>query len=724
MKGKILKILREYEDLISDLVSCYLYPDIPKKKDKNAKKSHELDIYDEILFLNDHTLFGSATESTIITDKGISIVDDDSEPPILIKWEKIDHVDFTGDNFHFFYDTENQNDRYDIYKGSITSSLESDDDKNKPFAEMLTEIASLFENEEKKIYNEIIKHFENKDVDTFFELTEKYIQQYGKEGEYHFEIRAARAQNYNAINKSKKALKEINFNIEEIESVKESLGEDFDYDGLAYIFGIKGDILSNLNRTYEALQHYQFAFNEETDKEAKDLLAESIDNTYSTFKSNFLEQEYQNRKVILIDNKFYDLSTNAFSVILKHKLPDVIFPIGHPVEKELYVGHPYNNKIYIPISILEEALFMDRFQEFSYFLQSLGATKISIENKRGKAVEQMDSSDAETNVSAELGKAGVSIASAETNKTASSNIEQSQNSYKQISREQIFSPTKKPFLPENLVWYSHEPSWQRLYEQRVNGNLLVHNEVISTEQHQVISQNEKRSLQQSLQYYLSNADVSHSIDTSHMFTEKETTEWIIHVEFAPINELTGNVSEMKIQTENKLDISENEQKYIEEIKFMLDDDGQIDEDERRMLERKRQKYGISEEKALELEKSLMSSNDLTTEELEYIEELKECATDGEISDGDRRILKRLANKLGVSEERAKELESLALKTEKERVYTADEQKYIEEIKFCLDDDGEISASERRMLNKERDKLGIASERAEYIEQEFIKEIKK
>src|SRR5690606_28304857 len=72
------------------------------------------------------------------------------------------------------------------------------------------------------------------------------------------------------------------------------------------------------------------------------------------------------------------------------------------------------------------------------------------------------------------------------------------------------------------------------------------------------TKNEKRSIQQSLEYYFNEADATHSIDAGHMFREKETTEWVINVEFAPIESLgmEGSYSD-KLQKEFVDPVREN-----------------------------------------------------------------------------------------------------------------------------------------------------------------------
>lgn len=107
-----------------------------------------------------------------------------------------------------------------------------------------------------------------------------------------------------------------------------------------------------------------------------------------------------------------------------------------------------------------------------------------------------------------------------------------------------------------------------------------------------------------------------------------------------------------------------------------------------------------------------SNSSISEDEQEYLEEVKMCLEeDNEISPRERRLLDRLRNKLNISEERAKELEE-SLKAPQ---LTEDEQEYLEEYKLCMEEDGEISSKERRLLDRLRDKLGISVERAKELE---------
>ena len=101
-------------------------------------------------------------------------------------------------------------------------------------------------------------------------------------------------------------------------------------------------------------------------------------------------------------------------------------------------------------------------------------------------------------------------------------------------------------------------------------------------------------------------------------------------------------------------VTSEEQEYLEEIRACLDNDGEISSRERRLLDRLRKSLGITEARAKELETSV---NNMSDDEKEYQEELKACLEDGTISDRERRLLDRLRKSLGISEERAMAIEN-------------------------------------------------------------------
>lgn len=103
-------------------------------------------------------------------------------------------------------------------------------------------------------------------------------------------------------------------------------------------------------------------------------------------------------------------------------------------------------------------------------------------------------------------------------------------------------------------------------------------------------------------------------------------------------------------------ITDLEQEYLDMVIECMED-GEIGSRERKLLEKIRVKNGISEERAKELEATL-SAPQLTDEEKEYLGAFKEACEDGEISDKQRRLLEKLRVMYGISESRAREIEMM------------------------------------------------------------------
>lgn len=116
---------------------------------------------------------------------------------------------------------------------------------------------------------------------------------------------------------------------------------------------------------------------------------------------------------------------------------------------------------------------------------------------------------------------------------------------------------------------------------------------------------------------------------------------------------------------------------------------------------------------LQLQNSTTTTKDVIVSdgEAEYLEELRACFEDGVITDKERRLLDRLRKSLGISETRAAELEAMC----HPQSMTEEEQEYANEVKVCLEDDGEITVKERRLLDRLAKSLGISSDRALQIE---------
>lgn len=375
------------------------------------------------------------------------------------------------------------------------------------------------------------------------------------------------------------------------------------------------------------------------------------------FIQHFLEQPYNERKLIVPVQSYSDLSQKKLAVVDINNLPAINFPMGHPVANQLYVGHPYIPSKYIPFENYELELIEDKVREFSQIMQYLGATEINIEsvntssNNKDVKVDQKLSGSVDYKLTSASGNGERHV----TNKFL-------EDISQHINLHQRFYPKNPPILPEGLVWYQNEPSWQRLYNQRMQGALLEHEERIETKKSQVVENSELKQISAEVKWLFVEANGNWEQSMEEKFEAHDNAILSIHVKFAPLESLQGGTFISQSQTNPTVSalpqsLTEEESEYLEELKACLEEDSEISVKERRLLNRLRDRLGISEERAEELESSLLKPQ-LTEEEQEYLEEYKACTEEGELSPKEIRLLNRLRINLGILEERAKELETL------------------------------------------------------------------
>jgi len=190
-----------------------------------------------------------------------------------------------------------------------------------------------------------------------------------------------------------------------------------------------------------------------------------------------------------------------------------------------------------------------------------------------------------------------------------------------------------------------------LYQQRLKG-ILSHEERIETRNSQVLSGSELKEIKGEVEtIFEANGEWDESMEEK--FVQEDNAILSIKVKFAPLSQLTGK--HQQHQT-HQISISQEEQEYLEMYNEYSASNG-ISERDRKMLDKFRSRLGISEVRAHELEASC-SKPKLTEDEQEYLEMFKEYAADGEISERDRKMLNKMRDRMGISEERAKEIESL------------------------------------------------------------------
>lgn len=102
-------------------------------------------------------------------------------------------------------------------------------------------------------------------------------------------------------------------------------------------------------------------------------------------------------------------------------------------------------------------------------------------------------------------------------------------------------------------------------------------------------------------------------------------------------------------------LTDKEKEFLNEVRFCIEDDGIIDNSEQIFLNKTREKFGLTEERAKELQESLLKPQ-FTENEKEYINALSELMIDGQIPESAQRIVERLRNLYEIDKQRANEIE--------------------------------------------------------------------
>ena len=636
------EVTKLFNDNFHNLDSCFHSQNtIPVDKLKNAKASHGLDHKDSVLLLIDLTIFGSATDSTLFTDAGISFFNEEieMEEPLFIPYEAIKRVEYKDGQFIFSLENGEDipvDDEFFIFNRDQVNRY------SKIFTNFINDVAKLFVNQDSIYWEELQKYVQTEDNIKIIEVTKKYIEDNGEDGEYSIESFYIKA---NALVDTE----QYDEALDDIETAEELCPVEDSY--FIQILSLKIDICNALEDYEEAIKTLINCIQLSSDKKLTKNLVEIFVETYANYKNEFLELENDDKKIIYITDNLKYISDH-FKSLIRKDLPDIGFPVGHPIDDQFYLAHPYLEKKYIPMQNYENLLFSDKVRELSYILQCLGATSIEIESVKGSSVESVSNSSIDFSV-----EANIKIHSGSVSKSLKNNSMSSNKSLSQLATKQKFTPTKRPYLPDLLLWYHHEPEWQQIYQQRTNGNLDSHSIIIRNQ----FSQLDKESLFNKIKAEYENliikidGDFSQSI--SKQFKEEGYTEWKVNVQFAPISKLheENTVASIPIAS-----FSKEENDFLEMVTDAFEDNI-ISDDERKLLNKRRDKLNISKERAEELERiALKSVNNFTSQEEEYIEILKDSFDDGVISSDERNLLNKKRDRLGIAIERANELEKLII----------------------------------------------------------------
>ena len=653
-KGNLSKWFDEIDENSFDCCTFVQHKQANNIAVPSFRSNFGISLDENILFTRDTSFGSSHNQGLVITEKAIYCIPDNDNPEgiIIVTWPELNKVSYKEYTF-YFYDSDGdllaQIGSNFFFKNITPDKLEGS--VGKKLAMHFTQMAKLA-GEAVGIYDNPLKLEDEEKYDEALKELSKLMKD-----------KAVVNDPYSHLYKGRFLLKkewtiedegdQNRFNLIEKELLKAiELTDDSDlvticdyyraynYSTYSHPFAARNLFMSAMDSTSENIR-----------EDAKEQFEEIESNLKDIWDNYVTEYSYKERKFLMPieDNQIAGCLVSGIDTFKISNIPSCIkFPMGHPLANELYIGHPFKSELYVPYEKSEDIFFVDKIHELCYLLECLGAEEISITSIKGRNVtevgnlESIMSGDVDV---ALLSYTGEMAKSGSTEHTSSSNI--------QRTITQKFDPLKKPYKPDDLIWYSEQPKWQRLVKSRLDGNLLEYNEYVSSADTKFVSNTERTNIKASAEYLWAKVDGNVDSKSDEQFKESVETQWKVEVKFRSIKLFTD---EKPIEHSSKTEITkytDTEQEYIENLKEFLESDDEITPSERKMLDRIREKLGISEERALELEESL--NPQLTEDEQEYLEMYREYAEKGGISEKERRRLEKFAKALGIGEERINEI---------------------------------------------------------------------
>jgi len=136
---------------------------------------------------------------------------------------------------------------------------------------------------------------------------------------------------------------------------------------------------------------------------------------------------------------------------------DLQFPVGHPRRAVVYVGHPIDPMTYIPMAQFHTFLFEHKVAEALRLIRSLGADTVDVVHVQGW--------DSRVGIKLSAPLPGAEQVQA----SAAVGVERGRG-HSIIGRMRL-QPSGPPRIPNNLVWFPHEPLWKEVADARLTSGL-------------------------------------------------------------------------------------------------------------------------------------------------------------------------------------------------------------------------------------------------------------
>lgn len=136
------------------------------------------------------------------------------------------------------------------------------------------------------------------------------------------------------------------------------------------------------------------------------------------------------------------------------------FPPGHPRTNVVYAAHPVDLGVYIPAADFHRFLFQHKVAEAQRLIRALGAETVMVKSVQGwsrEAALHFGLSVVEPTSTAPV--------------NASTDLDRTTRAGEEVITTMSLTPQGEPAVPDDLVWFPHEPLWQEIARARIESGL-------------------------------------------------------------------------------------------------------------------------------------------------------------------------------------------------------------------------------------------------------------
>ena len=622
---------------------------IDAEKLANARNSHNRYKNEYIFFLSDFTFWGSANNSVIATEKGISAKFADELQPLFLEWKDIDYA-VALPEIGIRLGSIGKEYNFRIFQNGVQDAFVT------LFEELINEEKSTYSLEYESL-NDIIANAKTQQpqpdaIKSAISLCDRLLSsslttleaQYNNQEEcsiyihHYFGIIYQRASLLVLQGNRLQAKTDLS---EFIKGCNDSVSAS--YSAFYLACKLLAGICEEDKQYDESLVFLNLAtqvHDPDDQREAKELF-----NVVLAKKTTYMPDiPCEDRRMILCVDDLPSWPVKEFIFADTNMLRKFswIFETGHPQAGEMYICHPLRPEHYYEVQSFHDRLFDEKRSELVYLLESIGARSVHVEAITGSSIEQQNN----INISGNISDGLVTGASSEGSHTLQGN---SKRDTRQVAIEdRELHPAEQPHIPNDLIWYPHEPSWQRIAQAALANRYKTLS--VELHYHEDYSVNQKRmnQVKSALKLFTKQIEIGWNAETEENLRQRKETIWKYTATFGDDPILN--------QPSDAMPLSKSEDEYLDDLQAALSA-GQISEGTRKILDRQRIRLGISFERASQLEHRIACVS-LSDNEKEYLQDIEDLYANGDLSLSAQNLLARRRSKLGISDEQAFKLEHM------------------------------------------------------------------